>query len=185
LSARRSARSSVSALLRRARPWHPGAAPRRGRTRPGRRHPEGSYLRASLCLVADHRDHGIVGTLLAYPPINAVGDIINATDGMLTRQQAFTLGLVGAVALTKIKAVAVAEPARRQHIGGSLLKRGKQIYLHLGYKLVYGQMPANPDPETFLGNHHRALALGPLGRRGSTAITARQLGIRHPVAPRA
>ena len=51
---------------------------------------------------------------------------------------------MGCIGLTKVKAVAVAESARGQHIAGSLLKRCKQVYQHCGYLVIYGQMPPTP-----------------------------------------
>jgi GNAT superfamily N-acetyltransferase len=41
--------------------------------------------------------------------------------------------------------IAVIERTRGQGVGAALLKRCKQIYIHCGYMLLYGQMPPTPD----------------------------------------
>ncbi|MBE1559818.1 hypothetical protein H4W81_002597 [Nonomuraea africana] len=46
-----------------------------------------AYLHASLVLVADHRDQGIVGTLIAYPPANLIAEFLGrAADGPITER---------------------------------------------------------------------------------------------------
>lgn len=54
--------------------------------------------------------------------------------------------------LTRIKALAVAEQARGANVGGSLLKRARQVYFHLGYRTIYGAMPPTPGLDHF---YHR------------------------------
>ncbi|WP_327581641.1 GNAT family N-acetyltransferase [Nonomuraea sp. NBC_00507] len=56
---------------------------------------------------------------------------------------------IGAIGLAKIKAMAVAETARRCGIGAALLKRCKQVYFHCGYLLLYKAMPPTPGLDAF------------------------------------
>jgi GNAT superfamily N-acetyltransferase len=87
-----------------------------------------AYLAAALVLVAEHRDHGIVGALIAYPPSHVAQDHLDFTQRTITDpRERGKLVMAGATAIVKIKAVAVEESARGQNIGGSLLKRCKQI----------------------------------------------------------
>jgi GNAT superfamily N-acetyltransferase len=100
--------------------------------------------------VAEHRDQGIVGTLLAYPPTNVVSDHLTRTKHAKTDPRAHDkLLLSGATLLSKIKALAVTETARRHGIGAALLKRCTQIYFHSGYHLIYGMMPPTPGLDSF------------------------------------
>lgn len=101
---------------------------------------------ATLVLVAEHRDHGVVGTLVAYPPANVAAQMAQQLPDLSEQQK-----LVTAVAMfvVKIKALAVAEEARGHHIGGSLLKRCRQVFYHCGYVLVYGQMPPGRGLDTY------------------------------------
>jgi GNAT superfamily N-acetyltransferase len=57
--------------------------------------------------------------------------------------------MLGAIGLAKIKALAVAEPARGRNVGGSLLLRCRQVYFACGYIILYGQMPPTPGLDTF------------------------------------
>ncbi|MER6579131.1 GNAT family N-acetyltransferase [Nonomuraea sp. NPDC001023] len=109
-----------------------------------------AYLHASLVLVADHRDRGIVGTLIAYPPGNLITELIGSGRISPSEQSGQQIIMLGAVVLTKIKAIAVAEHARGQGVGAALLKRCKQIYSHCGYVLLYGAMPPHPWPGRLL-----------------------------------
>jgi N-acetylglutamate synthase-like GNAT family acetyltransferase len=96
--------------------------------------PLSAYMHVALALVAEHEDHGVIGTLLAYPPIRVVEPF---------RDVAITLGgspLVGVTDLVKVKAVVVAESARGGRIGSELLRRCRQIYFGCDYKLIYGQI---------------------------------------------
>jgi GNAT superfamily N-acetyltransferase len=57
--------------------------------------------------------------------------------------------VVGAAKVAKIRAVAVAETARGLGIGATLIRRSMQIYLQLGFLLVYGQFPAGSGLATY------------------------------------
>jgi GNAT superfamily N-acetyltransferase len=108
-----------------------------------------AYLHASLALVADHRDQGVVGTLLAHPPGNLITELVRSGRISLSEQSGQQMTMLASVAVTKIKAIAVAEHARGQGVGAALLKRCKQIYFHCGYMLLYGQMPPTPGLDAF------------------------------------
>jgi GNAT superfamily N-acetyltransferase len=109
-----------------------------------------AYLSAALVLVAEHREQGIVGTLVAYPLANIVADHLDQTERTVTdARERGKLLMAGAIAIAKIKALAVAEPARGRNIGGSLLKRCRQIYFRCGYMMLYGQMPPVRGLEAF------------------------------------
>jgi GNAT superfamily N-acetyltransferase len=117
-----------------------------------------AYLSAALILVADHRDHGITGALVAYPPPNIAELHVDARSDSRERQKMVMLGAIGAA---KVKAVAVAEQARGKNIGGALLQRCKQVYFACGYVVVYGTMAATPGlPEFYLRNGFQVLGNG-------------------------
>lgn len=109
-----------------------------------------AYLSAALVLVADHRDHGVVGTVIAYPPPNIAQMHLDRTRRSITDpRERNKLMMAGAVGLAKVKALAVAEPARGRNIGGALLLRARQVYFACGYIIVYGQMPPVPGLDAF------------------------------------
>lgn len=113
--------------------------------------PMQAYLSAALVLVADDRDHGVVGTVAAYPPANLVQLHL---DGARRRnitdpRELNNMMMLGAIGLAKIKALAVAEPARGRNVGGSLFLRCRQVYFACGYIILYGQMPPTPGLDTF------------------------------------
>jgi GNAT superfamily N-acetyltransferase len=110
-----------------------------------------AYLSAALVLVADHREHGVVGTAVAYPPTNITQSHL---DGARRRnitdpRELNELMTLGAIGLAKVKALAVAEPWRGRNIGGALLLRCRQVYFACGYLIVYGQMPPTPGLDVF------------------------------------
>ncbi|GAA4187340.1 hypothetical protein GCM10022252_20680 [Streptosporangium oxazolinicum] len=111
------------------------------------------YLNCALILVAEHRDHGIVGALVAYPPVSVVQMYIQS---MRTSdpKQILNAVICGALGVSRIKALAVVESARRAGIGSALLKYCTRIYSHCGYQLLYGQMPsATPGLDLFYQRH--------------------------------
>jgi GNAT superfamily N-acetyltransferase len=112
------------------------------------KHPLVPYLSAALCLVAERRDEGIVGALLAYPPPNISQDHLDAARGADDHQRR-QLSMVGAIGLAKIKAVAVAEDARGLGIGSALLLRAWQVFFACEYSIVYGTMAATPGLDVF------------------------------------
>jgi GNAT superfamily N-acetyltransferase len=77
-------------------------------------------------------------------------DHLNKTQRTITDPyERGKLLLAGAVGIAKIKAVAVTETARGRNIGGSLLKRCRQVYFHWGYRIIYGQMPPVPGLDAY------------------------------------
>jgi len=109
-----------------------------------------AYLSAALILVAEHREHGVVGALIAYPPSNLTADYLKQTRRTITdpRERA-KLMMAGAIAVAKIKAVAVTGSARGLGIGSSLLQGCAQVYFRCGYLMIYGQMPTVPGLDVF------------------------------------
>jgi GNAT superfamily N-acetyltransferase len=104
-----------------------------------------AYLSAALVLVADHREHGVIGTVIAYPPANLTQLHLDSARRSITDpRERNMLMMAGAIGLAKVKALAVAEPARGQHVGASLLLRCRQVFFACGYLIVYGQMPPTP-----------------------------------------
>ena len=122
-----------------------------------------AYLSAALVLVADDREHGVVGTVVAYPPANLVQLHLDGARrrGITDPRELNKLMMLGAVGLAKIKALAVAEPARGRNVGGSLLLRCRQVFFACGYVILYGQMPAVPGLDAFYRrNGFEVLATG-------------------------
>ncbi|WP_018685392.1 GNAT family N-acetyltransferase [Actinokineospora enzanensis] len=112
--------------------------------------PLAAYLDAGLALVAEHRDHGVVGGLVAYPPVTLVEGIVDQMHREhATIQQIQKLWMLVGVALTRVKALAVFEHARGANIGGSLLKRARQVYAHCGFQTLYGAMPDTAGLDRF------------------------------------
>lgn len=123
-----------------------------------RDHPLIAYLSAALILVADHREHGVIGALVAYPPPN-VAEI--HVDAVPDPQHKELMMMSGAIGVAKVRAVAVAEQARGKNIGGALLKRCKQVFFACEYAVVYGTMAPTPGlPEFYRRNGFEVLADG-------------------------
>jgi len=108
---------------------------------------EGVYAASGLVLVAGHRDRGIVGTVVAFPPAHVSQQFVaRAEQAGADQRAAGQLALSGAVALAKIDALAVEESARRSGVGAALLGRVTKIYFANGYFYVYGQIaPDRPE----------------------------------------
>ncbi|MBF8188063.1 hypothetical protein ITP53_20455 [Nonomuraea sp. K274] len=69
----------------------------------------------SLVLVAEHRDRGIAGALIAYPSINVAEDHLQVITARADPREAQKVVMLGAVGSVNIKAV---DPApRRPHRG--------------------------------------------------------------------
>jgi GNAT superfamily N-acetyltransferase len=103
-----------------------------------------AYAAAALVLVADHRDHGVIGTVIAFPPANVAEQYVEHAERTgAAKPDIRKLIAGGAVALAKVSTLVVAEPYRNTGIGGALLSRIKKIYFGHGYFYVYGQIPPN------------------------------------------
>ena len=116
---------------------------------------EGVYAAAGVVLVAEHRDRGIVGTVVAFPPAHVSQQFVARSERSgADQREAGKLALSGAVALAKIDALAVEESARRSGVGAALLGRAAKIYFTNGYFYVYGQIaPDRPELITFYQRH--------------------------------
>lgn len=116
-------------------------------------HPEDplhAYLSAALVLVAEHHEQGVVGALIAYPPSNITADHLKrARRTVADSRERGRLMMAGAIAIAKIKAVAVTDSARGLGIGSSLLRACEEVYFRCGYLMIYGQMPSVPGLDVF------------------------------------
>lgn len=96
----------------------------------------------STALVAEDRDGRLVGALHALPPAGVLAQV-------MTKGVPAELATVGAVAVVKIRAVAVDEQVRGQGVGAALLRRCLQLYFQLGYYVAYGQFTDGSGLETY------------------------------------
>ena len=110
--------------------------------------PTEMLLHATLVLVAEHSDAGVVGALIAYPPLRVIADLLDTVGkGNPKAQQAVLLS--GATMISRIHILAVAEPWRRHRVGAALLDACHRIYAHCGYVITYGQMPPTRGLDVF------------------------------------
>lgn len=109
-----------------------------------------AYVEAALVLVAEHRDQGVLGGLMAYPPLNVAEQVIDALRAAgASQRERFKMLMAVGMFLTRIKALAVAEHARGAHIGSSLLKWCRLVYFQCHYQTIYGVMPSTPGLDQF------------------------------------
>lgn len=111
-----------------------------------------AYLSAALFLVAEDAERNVIGALVAHPPPNVANAHLDAGHPITDPQEQAKIVMVGGIAVAKVTAVAVAEPARRRNIGSALVGLCMQIYAHCGYVIVYGQMPAIAGLDLFYRN---------------------------------
>ena len=111
------------------------------------------FLSMTGLFVAHDPGGRVVGALLAMPP---AGVLAQAVQGGLDKMRA----LMVTVAAVKIKAVAVAEPARGHDLGGALLRRTAETYRQVGYHLMYGQLHTGAGLEAYY-QHQGFDVLGP------------------------
>lgn len=93
-------------------------------------------------LVAQGPDGSLHGVLLAVPPTNVLADGIQGGIPV-------PAAVAGAVKITKVRAIAVAQDARGNRLAETLIKRTVGTYLHLGFRLIYGQFPIGSGLETY------------------------------------
>ena len=93
-------------------------------------------------LVAEGRDGSLHGVLLAVPPTNVLADGIHGGVPV-------PAVVAGAAKIAKVRAVAVAADARGHRLGETLIKRTVRTYLHLGFRLIYGQFSLGSGLETY------------------------------------
>ncbi len=105
------------------------------------------FLRNTLVLVAEHATHGVVGALIAYPPLQVIRQLLEQSRRLGVDPQQILL--MGAVGIVRVKAVAVSDAMRRQGVGGALLEQCLRVYSTCGYVTAYGQMPPTPGLDTF------------------------------------
>ncbi|ATY17282.1 GNAT family N-acetyltransferase (plasmid) [Amycolatopsis sp. AA4] len=106
-----------------------------------------AYAVAAVVLVAAHRDHGVVGAEIVFPPVHVAENYVTyaRNAGANSREQGKLLA-VGAVGLAKVSALVVDESHRGRGLGAALLGQARRIFFAHGYPLVYGQIPADrPD----------------------------------------
>ena len=112
------------------------------------------FQHVTLVLVAEHDAHGVIGAVVAHPPLGVIKKAIE--HGRRTgadRQQIMQTMLSGVIAIARIRALAVADEMRGHGIGGELLRRCWQLFDHGGYMIVYGQAPDTPQLERFYRGH--------------------------------
>lgn len=109
------------------------------------------FLHATVVLVAEHDHDGIVGAAVAYPPVAVIRQMVQQAGRLGIDPIKIVLG--GALAIVRIKALAVKPSMRRHGIGGALLQLCRQLYAHCGYLTVYGQMPPTEGLDDFYRRH--------------------------------
>lgn len=111
------------------------------------------FQHLTLVLVAEN-EQGIVAALVAYPPVSVISRLLRHNKSVGAGQrQAMQILLMGATAIARIKALAVAEPLRGTGIGAALLQRCQQIFDQCDYLVLYGQAPPTPGLDRFYGRH--------------------------------
>ncbi|MDP9792579.1 GNAT superfamily N-acetyltransferase [Catenuloplanes nepalensis] len=118
-----------------------------------------AFLHLTLALVAEDPGRGIVGALLAYPPVGVIGQFLAQAHRIGVNPQ--QLLVTGAIGLVRVKALAVAEPMRRQGLAAALMECCRQVYATCKYLMLYGQMPARPG----LADFYRSLGFTVLQKR--------------------
>lgn len=100
------------------------------------------FAHTALVLVAENDSQVVIGALVAYPPVNVVGQLLEYNQHVGGGdQQAMQILMMGVSAICRVKSLAVAPQSRGQGVGAALLGYCHQVYKHLGYKIVYGQVP--------------------------------------------
>jgi GNAT superfamily N-acetyltransferase len=101
-------------------------------------------------LVAEHRNAGVVGTALVFPP---AGVVLNRVHVMQQMGAPFSsqvdVILAGALRITRVKAVAVDAGHRRGGLGTRLVDVGIAPFVDLGYSMIYGIMPPRTGLKEF------------------------------------
>lgn len=114
-----------------------------------------AFQHVTLVLVAEHDERGVIGAAVTYPPIAVIKQLMAYGQRAGARpQQAMEILGSGALAIARIKALAVAEDLRDSGIGSALLHRSWQIFDHSGYMIVYGQAADSPALQRFYRRHH-------------------------------
>ncbi|MEV0325604.1 hypothetical protein AB0H63_04020 [Micromonospora echinospora] len=108
----------------------------------------------TLVLVAEHDEQGVVGALVALPPVRVIDSLLDhmrstGADGLRMTQLLYS----AVMGMTRIKAIAVAEGSRGTGIGGALLLRCWQVYERNDYMIIFGQTDDSSGLPQFLQRH--------------------------------
>jgi GNAT superfamily N-acetyltransferase len=108
------------------------------------------YFDAALVLVAEHREQGVLGGLIAYPPFEVAGQVVGTMRSVGRPENEVYLTVFSAcMFVTRIKAIGVEEHARGAGIGVSLLQGCRRVYFQCGYQKIYGALQDTPGLDTF------------------------------------
>lgn len=100
-----------------------------------------AYSACGLVLAAEHREVGVVGAIVAFPPPHVASMFLDQAGGDPEQDNKVIASVP--MALTKISAVAVREDYQRRGIGAALLSRVKKVAFANGIFYAYGQMPSD------------------------------------------
>jgi GNAT superfamily N-acetyltransferase len=106
------------------------------------------YLHTNLVLLAEHETAGIVGVLLAGPPVAMVLEFLRhakETGVSAYRRQQQLMGTP--MALAQIRTVYVEPDNRGQGIGTGLLQRCREVYEACGFMILYGNASVEDAPD--------------------------------------
>ncbi|MCO1575140.1 GNAT family N-acetyltransferase [Crossiella sp. SN42] len=109
--------------------------------------PDTAYLAATVVLVAEHREDGVLGVVVAFPPPNVAERLLIADDA--AAQHNLQVLVQGVSGLAKVSALVVDSSARRRGVGAALLSAVRRLFFYHGYLYVYGQMPQRPGLADF------------------------------------
>ncbi|MGA3541841.1 GNAT family N-acetyltransferase [Micromonosporaceae bacterium DT194] len=104
------------------------------------------FLHATLALVAEHSEGGVVGGLVAYPPVGVISQLLRQLPTGRRRLEAM---LSGGTAMARVKALGVDNSHRNAGLGTALLQTCRRVYNRCEYSIVYGQMPQTPGLDVF------------------------------------
>ncbi|GIF01565.1 GNAT family N-acetyltransferase [Paractinoplanes rishiriensis] len=106
----------------------------------------------STVLVVAPRGGPPKGALMAFPPVRVLHGALDAGVGVLQVMSA-------ALAVVKLKGVAVASEARGIGLGAALIRRCAQLYEQLGWHVLYGQF----NQDSGLDGYYSRLGFDVLG----------------------
>lgn len=109
------------------------------------------FLHATVVLVAEHDNDGVIGVVVAYAPVAVIRQMVQQAGRLGIDATQIVLG--GALGLVRIKALAVKPSARRHGVGAALLQLCRHLYAHCGYLTMYGQMPPTEGLDGFYRRH--------------------------------
>jgi GNAT superfamily N-acetyltransferase len=104
--------------------------------------PEDAMAGLIWVLVAEGQDGSLHGVVLAVPPTNVLADGIQGGVPV-------PAAVAGAAKIAKVRAVSVAKDARGHGLGETLIKRTVRTYMHLRFRLIYGQFSIGSGLETY------------------------------------